>query len=136
MKYLMFLLLFLVTACHTQSYLDSAIPLRSTFEEISDRPYELDKYDCSNKSVDYYWELLKAGYKAKIVLVPRHAFVWVKYWGYYDPTSKQFFSIKGSTDPWKDWSKDWRLSYTYGYLENVIDDSEFHLYNDEFKKVK
>ena len=136
-KLLLSLLLVLVVGCSNQkrdesTYVHNRIPLQEIFTEIAELPYELDRYDCSQKSVEYYYNLKKRGYTAMIVLVPQHAFVWVEGWGFYDPTRNQYFYIKDSKDPVEDYNNDWRLGIMYGQLQGLVVEEFFRYYNNEF----
>ena len=130
------LVLALVVSCGVSKdptkYKHDRIPLKKIFIDLAETPYELDRYDCSQKSAEYYWNLVNRGYEAKVILVRAHAFVWVKDWGFYDPTRNQYYFILDSKNPWRDYKKDWRLGYMYGQLIDVIDHTKFGDYLNEF----
>lgn len=71
MKYIIILLALLMTSCA------SNIPLEKEFKRIKAKKYILHKYDCSNKSSEYYDALKNAGYKPKMVVTYYYGIVFV-----------------------------------------------------------
>jgi hypothetical protein len=130
MRYLIILLTFFLVGC-------SSIPLEKEFDRIHAKKYVKKKYDCSNKSSEYYDALKKAGYEPQIVrtfywgivvqkngktevLVPifSHALVYCNGW-YLDPTTGHKYRNKA-----------WLHHYWKPNVLTYLDDKEF----EELKK--
>lgn len=114
------------------------IPFYDDFCRISERPYSINAYDCSNKTVEYILLLKKAGLNCRVILTTRgeigHALVYVMHYGFFDPTNKSYTSIPGTKDPLREFENDIFLTYMYGYFVKSLTLSDaMSEYPEEFK---
>lgn len=119
----------------------SQIPCYEDYIRIANYPYEVNVYDCSNMSYEYFKVLLKNGYNPKIICTYRqgdragHAFLWVEEFGFIDPTWNRTYAIKKSVSPMLDYYTHEYLYYQYGDITMIYDESNISERLDEFNKA-
>ena len=113
------------------------IPCYEDYLRIAANPYEVNVYDCSNKTFELFNILLKNGYNPKIVCTYRrgdgagHAFLWLEEFGFLDPTWNRTYNIKKSISPIYDYYKN-NMYYIYGDITELYDKSNISERLDEF----
>jgi hypothetical protein len=112
------------------------VPLKDTFKSISEEPYKLNVYDCSNKCAKYMKALMDEGYECEMIAVKPpanplrilHAIVRIKF--------KDGSSMY--TDPtYFDWSSNINHFGAYMYTIEITNfDDNYAAFGDRLHEIQ